>query len=444
MIKVSVKDVLVLALIGIFIGLSLTFVPAAIAVPLVVAAGGLIFGIWLISCMEPEKPASLIKIFTAGLAVRLALCILLAFVSYIKRGHPFFLGADDYGFSLNASRIIDAWRAMGYIPAPNSLNWMLVAGDLNYSYLLSYFYYFIGEYQFMPLFINCSLGALSIVLIYLLAKQIYGYKVAIASAFLFAFWPSIVLWSTQNLKESPTIFIILLAFLCVRELRRSYFKAGYLVLLLGSLALIFKIRLSIFLFLFLSTSVSLFLFSGKRYLLSGLFVFCVIFIFFANNWLGIQTFFVKRFSLDVSSIFSTLQHHHFSRTLSADTAFLTGIDISKPINFLLYLPLFLVYVFFSPFPWSILKLNQFLAGLETLLWYFLIIFAVKGLFLTLRYKLKESLVFIFFFLLVLFASFGEGNIGTLFRHRALFWPWWFMLISAGLFPGFSRETSALK
>lgn len=444
MIRGGVKGILIFVLIGVVSGLLLTFIPASIVVPLAIVLAGLIFGIGFIFYIEPEKPATLVKIFTAGFALRLIICIVLAFASYAKRGHVFFLGADDYGFSLNASRILEAWKDTGYIPAAKSLTWMLVAGDLNYSYLLSYFYYFIGEYHFMPLFINCSLGALSTILIYLLAKKIYSYKVAISSAFLFAFWPSIVLWSTQNLKESLTVFMILAAFLCVKELRQSYLKFGYWILLLSSLALIFKMRISIFLFLFLSTVPSLFLFSGKKRLLLGFFIFCIICLFFINNWFGIQTLLVRRLSLNLSSILVTLQHHHAAKTLSAESAFLSGIDISKPLNFISYLPLFLLYVLFSPFPWSVLKLSQSLAGLEMLLWYFLIIFALKGLFLTLRYRLRDSLVFLFFSLLVLFASFGEGNIGTLFRHRVLTWPCWFMLISAGIFPCFSREGSALK
>lgn len=442
MVKACVKDILVFLLIGIFIGLSLVFVSPAILVPLVVVIAGLIFGIWLIFCIEPEKPTILVKIFTAGLALRLTLCILFAFVSCAKRGHVFFLGADDYGFSLNASRIVAAWKDTGYIPASNSLTWMLVAGDLNYSYLLSYLYYFIGEYHFMPLFINCSLGALSIILIYLLAKKIYSYKVAIGTALFFAFWPSLVLWSTQNLKESITIFIILLVFWCVRELRQSYSRITYWVLLLSSLALIFKIRFSLFVFLSLSAYVSLFLFSGRKQLLLGLFGFFIVYLFFINNWFDIQTTLIRRFSLDISSILKTFQHHHQAKTVSAESAFLTDIDISKPLNFISYLPLFLLYIFFSPFPWSIYKLNQLFAGLEMLVWYFLIIFALKGLFLTLRYKLRESLMLLFFSLMVLSASFGEGNIGTLFRHRALIWPCLFIFISVGLFYHPQKDTAA--
>ncbi len=436
------RNNLIPVFIGIFIGILSIFTLPIVFVPLLICVGGLIFGIWLIFYLESEKPMILVKIFTTGFALRLAICILLAFISYVKRGHIFFLGADDYGFSLNASRIVAAWKDTGYIPAPKSLTWMLVAGDLNYSYLLSYLYYFIGEYHFMPLFINCSLGALAIILIYLLAKKIYGYKVAIGSALFFAFWPSLVLWSTQNLKESITIFIILLVFWCTIGLRQNYSRITYWVLLLGSLALIFKIRFSLFIFLFLSTYVSLFLFSGRKRFLLGLSGFFVIYLFFVNNWFNMQTTLATRFSLDIFSILKTLQRHHQVKAVSADSAFLTDIDISKPLNFISYLPLFLLYIFFSPFPWSISNLSQFFAGLEMLLWYLLIIFALKGLLLTLRYKLKESLGLLSFFLIVSFVSFGEGNIGTLFRHRALIWPCLFIFILAGLFYYPQKDTTA--
>ncbi len=66
-------------------------------------------------------------------------------------------------------------------------------------------YFFTGKSPLSLLFINCFAGSLTAIFIYYIAEEIAGKKAARISAILTAFWPSLFIWSVQNLKEPISI-----------------------------------------------------------------------------------------------------------------------------------------------------------------------------------------------------------------------------------------------
>jgi len=311
--------------------------------------------------------------------------------------------------------------------------------------MISFLYYFIGEYRLMLLFINCSLGAVSIVLIYLVSREIYNRKVALASTLLFAFWPSIFLWSTQNLKEPVTVFIILVVFWAIINLRKNINQFSYWIALLASFIFMFKIRsmFAVILFFVLAVALLPVLFSKK--MRCNLFLVLAISVpLMIINWPAIDSFLHHHLRLPGETIFASLNYAHSVRTWAAETAFLVDVDISSPLKFMYHLPSFLAYVLFSPFPWAVSKVRHLFGTMEMSIWMVLVVFAGKGLFVTIRYKLKEALFMLVFLGIILLSFFGEGNVGTLFRHRALIWPCWHMLIAAGLFYHLKQEPESIS
>ncbi|MFA5410251.1 MAG: glycosyltransferase family 39 protein [Candidatus Omnitrophota bacterium] len=410
-----------------------------IFIPLLFVLAFIFVGASLARFGDKDNWRPLYKIFLSGLFLRLLICMALAVVSYKIAGHPFFLGADDYGNGLMASELVRIWKETGQLPLPKSLPWMLMAGDMTYAYALSRLYYFLGEYPLMPLFINCSFGALSIILIYLIGKEIYNHKVGLGAAAFFTLWPSVVLWSTQNLKEALTIFLILAIFYCVIKLRNGGQILAHWATASFAFFLLMKIRTPIAFFILFSLYFSLPFFAkqGRNRALFILSFFTISAFFIIIIYYMINKFTLELFDLTLNRFLASLQVMRINKMYAAESFFLKDIDISKPLNLLLNLPSFLAYIYFAPFPWQAIKPARIFASVEMLIWAFFSLAALKGILLSIRYKFKESVTILIFLLIMTFVFVGEGNIGTLFRHRAFIWPFLFLMTSTGLCYRFS-------
>ncbi len=96
-----------------------------------------------------------------------------------------------------------------------------------------------------------------------------------------------------------------------------------------------------------------------------------------------------------------------------------------------YLPIGLASALFAPFPWSVQRAADLAVLPEMLVWY-VVLAAVIGV---LRERPRWShLAPVVLFALGGFAilALAEGNVGTLYRHRAMFIPWIFVLAAPAL------------
>lgn len=93
---------------------------------------------------------------------------------------------------------------------------------------------------------------------------------------------------------------------------------------------------------------------------------------------------------------------------------------------------------FEPFPWKIQSEAMLFSLPQMALCYFLIPFAILGLAISVRYRLRESVFLIIYFLIMTsaLAVFG-GNIGTIFRFRDVITPILLVFSSVGLISTFN-------
>jgi hypothetical protein len=440
------KKIIVFVLLAVVVGWMPFFMPAGflwVISALVVPA---ILGMcWLYGSRDNSQEYEAVRnVFMWGFFVRTAVCCVLVWLASMKTGDVYFLHADDYGFGLNASRILDVWKSTGMVPQPGTLDWMGAAGDLTVPYWLSYVYYFIGEYPLLPIALNCSLGAVSIILIYCIGRYYLNHRIALFVAWLFALWPSLVLWSTQNLRESVIIFCTLLFILCVFELRSRGNAFWTWFGLVISFLILYKMRSHVAVLLVIAGFLSFFCFSGKKKFMIAIVVLGVFTVLFAANVFHIRSILCSKLALRFSSLFETLNYHHHVKQYYADTAYLTDADISKPFNFFVYLPAFLAYIFFSPFPWEVTKFSQIPGVVEMVIWFFLSFFALKGALWLLFHKTRDfSVIFIFVFATVIILI-GEGNVGTLFRHRDALWPFLFIFTAVGFLPESCQRNETIR
>jgi len=433
----------VLALIAVFPSVN----PLKLTGPVAIVFLGVFLFVTALAFSDTEDKKFLFKLFVIALVLRIGLCLTLRHLAFFKSGHGFFLGADDYGYSLNALDIVRHWKITGQIPEDGSLMWMPYAGDLNYTYFLSHIYYYIEENTLIPLFMNCTLGALVIFIIYAIADNICGRKIARLAAIFTAFWPSIFLWSTQNLREPMTIFFIA-AFVWAFVNMLSKFRISYIAVIVCSFLFFKTMRPIILIFLILSVTLTLIALLRPRRLLKIFAIVLVVTLCFPSSYLKSRflNFFHNALPrveeaelMDAPtsriSIIESINYARHVRTWSADTAFLKDYEITSFAMFLLFVPLSLPFALFAPFPWQMFKLSQIVAVFEMSFWYLLVPFTLMGVIKAFRYKQKrKEVVFIFVFVCTVIGilTLIEGNIGTLFRHRSFMWPYLLIFTAVGL------------
>jgi hypothetical protein len=117
----------------------------------------------------------------------------------------------------------------------------------------------------------------------------------------------------------------------------------------------------------------------------------------------------------------------------AGSAFQQDVDISTPGRALLFLPVGIAYFLFSPFPWQMTSLLKLISLPEMLLMYYLTPSIVRGIAHTVRHRFRESLqILLLMTLLTVSYALGEGNVGTLYRHRAQAILYYLMFAAVGL------------
>jgi hypothetical protein len=115
------------------------------------------------------------------------------------------------------------------------------------------------------------------------------------------------------------------------------------------------------------------------------------------------------------------------------SAYYRDVDISTPGAALRFLPIALVYFFFSPFPWQMVSFLRLLSAPEMILIYWLALPTVRGIAYAIRHRLRDCLqVILVTALLTVTYALTEGNVGTLYRHRAQAMAFYLIFAAVGL------------
>lgn len=405
----------VLALGGLF---SLFTLPEheALAAMLVLAGGVGALALVFPRLVIPNDRAFMLKVVVAGLLIRLGLAVLAH--AHLPVG---FFAPDQYTFQDVGWRTLRFLRGEG--PAPWQIRDTLEVG---YYYWNAILFALFGFAPLAPKLINAFLGVAVGMMGYRMAGELLGRQPARTAAVLITFFPSLVLWSTQNLRDTPTVFLLMFLFWQVFRLRTRVTGSGILGVLVSlSLLALLRDYLAVVVAVTLIGSV---LISPARKLHTNIFIGLVLFTFgvLANQRFGLATE-----TLESASFESLTRQREALAT--GGSAFGTGFDTSTPQGSLLYLPRGLVYFLFAPFPWMVGSRLSLMALPEMLVWYALIPMVIGGARYLLRRKFFEVLPMLFF-LTVTSAVYAlvEGNAGTAYRHRAQVLVFFLLMASGGL------------
>lgn len=287
--------------------------------------------------------------------------------------------------------------------------------QVGYFYTVGMIYYIFGVGRFIPVLLNCAVGALTAVPIFRIARELHGRESARTAAILASFFPSVMLWSTLLIRDSLVILVMVWLIVLVMDLRRQFtlVRLGTFICLLMVLG-----TLRQYLFIIVAVCAVFSFLIGKagktgRSVVVGMVA--IVALFGVVKYAGFGVWELERASLQNLA----LQRQFNSSVEDAAGSFRPEVDISKPVAALTYLPIGMVYFLGSPFPWQALSTTQFMALPDVLFWYLLLPPIFFGLGHIIRHRFRDATMLILTILAItVLYSLVEGNVGIIFRHRA--------------------------
>jgi hypothetical protein len=367
----------------------------------------------------------LLQIFVAGLLVR----VLLGTVIYALHLQEFF-GGDAYTYDLMGKELLYSW---GTRRGSEELvrTWREGGTGWGMGYLVASIYYFLGANMLAVQMFNAVLGAATAPVIFLCSRHIFdNLRVARLAAYAVAFYPSLVLWSAQGLKDGPIVFLLAVAMLATVKLGERM-SPGYLTLLVLSMAGMITLRF--YIFYMLSAAVAGSFVIGMRRLTGQSLVrqfVAVVVVGLALTYVGVLR--TASQQLDKFGNLEAVQRSRADLATSAGSGFGKDVDVSTTGGALTAIPVGMAYLLFAPFPWQLASLRQSITLPEMLLWWGSFPLLVAGAWFTVRHRLRRALpVLIFTTMLTLAYSVFQGNVGTAYRQRSQLLVFYFIFVSVG-------------
>lgn len=394
--------------------------------------------------LPDEDKKFLMTLFVVGISLRIIL-FLVFYVATTYFGGNGEITPDSRAYFLKTLDMLRAWTGQNLSQIQTPVVEESV-GKSGYLYILAFFYLIMGYNPVNPnppsifsdKLINCLVGILSGIVVFYLAKDIFGRKVAKISSLLSVFYPSILLWSMTNSREASNILLIcLIVFSLVRIQKQK--KLSYVILLFISLALLKFIRYYLF-FVILPIVILSFLYFFMRSFRKKISIVITLVVITAV-FLGL----ISYGRITKNKFFNF--NYYVERIYNANQGILSEkgpiyeiyeddfLSMDKPVILKLINPYFkgLFYFMLVPFPWVVISKMQILTTPQIIIWYLMFPFIFIGMFLSISRRFRISFSLLSCILLVTsFFALTEGNIATAMRHRDLLLPFYFIFCAVGL------------
>ena len=368
----------------------------------------------------------LLQIFVAGVIVRMALGSAIYFMHLQE-----FFGGDAFTYDGVGWMLTRVWKGQLSTAYYDTVIGPFLTRNWGMPYLVAFIYEVVGRNLLAVQFFNAVVGGATAPIIFLCALHIFqNQRVAKLAAFFVAFFPSLVLWSSQGLKDGPVVFLLALSMLATLKLGERI-SPKYLVVLM--LAMFGLISLRFYLFYMVAAAVGGAFIIGMRPMTSQSLARQVVII--VTLGLGLTYMGVLRTAGAQFETYGSLEAIQRSRADLAQTAksgFGQDVDVSTTGGALTTIPLGLTYLLFAPFPWQLTNLRQSITLPEMIVWWFSFPLLVTGSWFTLRHRMRQALpILIFTSMLTLAYSIFQGNVGTAYRQRSQILVFYFIFVAVG-------------
>jgi 4-amino-4-deoxy-L-arabinose transferase-like glycosyltransferase len=366
----------------------------------------------------------LTRVYMATLLMRCLLAVILNSVAVNPAANAMFWGDSDT-YDLAGARLARTWSGEAIAnPQPSAVS------GYGWTYFVGTIYYLAGRNQLLVQFLNATLGALTVIVIYAIALRLFDEAAARWAALFMAFFPQMVFWSAGMYKDPAILLCIALSMYAVLRLRERLSLGEILVLVCAELALI-TLRFYVAYFVAFA-ALATFLFTQRRGMVRSI----VSYVFLVGLLAGALTLAIRRETLEQQAAYMTLDRLQITRQDQAmwgSSGFGQEQDVSTPTGALAALPKGLVYLLLAPFPWAVSSLRQALAVPETLVWYALMPAFVRGLVYSIKHRLREVLpILVFATTLTCAYAVMQGNVGTAYRQRTQISMFFFILMGTGI------------
>ena len=368
--------------------------------------------------LDPDLRRWLTRLALATLALRLLMVLVVQF-----NFSPYFFAPDAEAYEAIGKQISDYWAGGGFTPRAIREGWRP-----GYYHLNAAFYTAFGDSRLGLVVLNMFAGVWTALITFYMTREILPVASAKAAAVLTGVFPSMVLWSTLNIRDAlATLCTVLIVLYGMRLSKR--FQLSHLwvfgVAVLGLSLLRDYMAFLVVLGLAIGSVTAV---RAERVVPTMLFgtLVAVALTYFADQ-VGLFA------AVRPEGLLETAQGLRSGLQRGATSAFGVGAETRTIVAALQYIPIGGSYLLFAPFPWAINTTLQAAAMPETLLWYPLFLLSMVGLRISIRNRLTTALVPVSV-LLVVVASYAlvEGNFGTAYRHRAQIMPLFFVFSGVGL------------
>lgn len=378
---------------------------------------------------SPQTKIALDLLFRKALALRLLLAILLHFLTGDGTFAP-----DQSTYHAWSEHLSQYWTGrVSFYPAR-----LLIVGEpIGYYWVVATLYTLFGAWPLLPKLLNAFVGAVTVKLVFDVLFRITQEEAsALRAAQYVAYFPSLILWSVLNIRDC---WVVLLIVLISRQALRVQDKPSIMALVVLGFAvfaltkfrayLLFAVTLPILVSFLVRQRAHLVRNTAFGMLAAGAVIYAD-----ASAGQERRMRFIDFEELDRS--------RHWSSS-AASSGFAQDVDISTPGKALAFLPVGLAYFLFAPFPWAVGSLRQGFAVPEMLYFYTLMPAIVRGAVLLLRRRTSGALMMVLLTSGITFGyAVGQGNVGTIYRHKAQVLPCILMFAAVGVEASRRRRQTA--
>ena len=379
----------------------------------------------LISRLKEERDFLLV-VFFGGLALRM-FCGLMIYYT----GAQEFFGGDALTYDFLGAQLLKVWQGETPYHVFDQVLGVFLNRNWGMIYIVGGIYSITGQNGLAVQYFCAVLGAATAPVVYLCAVDIYNNRrAARLAAYATAFFPSLILWSSQGLKDGPLVFLLALSMLATLRLGRGL-KVAHLALLAAALFGIFTLRFYVFYMMAASVAGAFLIGAGKVSIKS---VVRQVFIMLVVGLAMIQFGVLRSAGTQLESYgnLEAVQRSRADLAQSGQSGFGRDVDVSTTSGALSAIPLGAVYLLFAPFPWQLASVRQAITLPEMVVWWAAFPLLVTGLWFTVKHRLRRALpVLVFTAMLTLAYSVFQGNVGTAYRQRSQLLIFYFVFAAVG-------------
>ena len=390
---------------------------------------GLVINVGVLYRLRAVFPPAEVPFLTKVYATTVLLRLVLAIVLNLGAADPVFeatFWGDSATYDYAGRQMALKWSGE---PAANPRAALTISG-YGWAYVVAAVYWLIGQNQMFVQLLNVTLGGLTVLLVYQIARHLFDAAVARWAALFMAFFPQTIFWSAGMYKDPAILFCIACCMYAVLRLRDKPSLAPILLFALSELALM-TLRFYIAYFVGLAAFAT-FVLAQRRNAIRMTVTFGLL----AVAVFGAITFALRRETIENQVAYMTLERLQITRedqAMWSRSGFGSEYNVSTPWGALLALPTGLVYLLFAPFPWATSGLRQVLVLPETLVWYALMPAFVRGLMHAVRHRLRSVLpILVFAGSLTIAYALMQGNVGTAYRQRTQITMFFFIFMAHGI------------